>query len=95
MGRQIITTLKSSSRRFIGFPLKKSASKCDGNIAKSRAEGVFMCQFPSNSLEFKKGYRLGLEKGRSVERKIALALMFGFVLIFEFVHLFVFRFCKS
>jgi hypothetical protein len=29
----------------------------------------------SNTLEFKKGYRLGLEKGRKLERKVCLIMM--------------------
>ena len=38
------------------------------------------------SLEFKKGYRLGIEKGRKIERRLALVLVVGFVLVFEIVH---------
>jgi hypothetical protein len=46
------------------------------------------------SSDFKNGYRLGVQKGRSIERKLALFLVLGFVFVFEIVHLFVFRFCR-
>ncbi len=46
-----------------------------------------MYNYPPNSQEFKKGYALGVQKGRSTERKIALALVIGFTLVFEVIHL--------
>jgi len=40
-----------------------------------------MYNYPPNSLEFKKGFRLGVEKGRRLERKLWFAIiivwMFG------------------
>jgi hypothetical protein len=52
-----------------------------------------MYHYPPNSLEFKKGYALGVQKGRSVERKITIALVLGFVLVFEVVHWLLARAC--
>jgi hypothetical protein len=52
-----------------------------------------MYNYPPNTLEFKKGYALGVKKGRSAERKITLALVLGFVLVFEVVHWFLTRGC--
>lgn len=52
-----------------------------------------MYNYPPNSIEFKKGYALGVEKGRRIERKITLALVLGFVLVFEVINLVVFRGC--
>jgi hypothetical protein len=50
----------------------------------------FMYNFPPNSKDFKRGYRLGIEKGKNLERqrnsiniKIALVLVAVFVLAFE------------
>lgn len=45
-----------------------------------------MYHFPPNSLDFKKGYRLGVQKGRVIERKICLVLMIVFVVLFEVIH---------
>lgn len=53
--------------------------------------GSVMYHYPPNTLEFKKGYALGVKKGRSAERKITLALVLGFVLVFELVHWFLTR----
>jgi hypothetical protein len=53
-----------------------------------------MYQFPPNSLDFKKGYKLGVEKGRSVERKLCLVLVIGFVFVFEVINAFVLRFAR-
>jgi hypothetical protein len=53
-----------------------------------------MYQFPPNSLDFKKGYKLGVEKGRSVERKLALVLVIGFVFVFELINGLALRFVK-
>jgi hypothetical protein len=50
-----------------------------------------MYNYPPNSIEFKKGYALGVEKGRRVERKLTLVLVLGFVLIFEIVNLVFFK----
>jgi hypothetical protein len=46
-----------------------------------------MYHYPPNSIEFKYAYKLGVLKGRSIERKICLALVIGFVLVFELIHL--------
>ena len=53
-----------------------------------------MYRYPPNSLEFKRGYRLGIMKGRVIERKICLAFVIGFVLVFELVHGLIFKICK-
>jgi hypothetical protein len=45
-----------------------------------------MYRYPANSYEFKKGFRLGVEKGRKIERRLCIALVIGFVLVFEVVH---------
>lgn len=45
-----------------------------------------MYHYPVNSLEFKKGYGLGFKKGRVVERKLCLALVIAFVILFELIH---------
>jgi uncharacterized protein YebE (UPF0316 family) len=45
-----------------------------------------MYHYPPNSIEFKKGYALGIEKGRKIERRLSLALVIGFVLVFELAH---------
>lgn len=45
-----------------------------------------MYNFPPASLEFKKGFRLGIEKGRRIERRFALVLVVSFVFLFEIVH---------
>lgn len=42
--------------------------------------------YPVNSLEFRKGYKLGVEKGRTIERRMALFLTLGFVVVFEIIH---------
>jgi hypothetical protein len=34
-----------------------------------------MYHYPPNSIEFKRGYRLGIEKGRRIERKLSLILL--------------------
>lgn len=36
---------------------------------------ISMYHYPVNSLEFKKGYRLGVEKGRKIERKLGLIML--------------------
>lgn len=53
-----------------------------------------MYNYPPNGIEFKKGYALGVEKGRRIERKLTLALVLGFVLVFEIVHWFLIRGCN-
>jgi hypothetical protein len=45
-----------------------------------------MYNYPPNSKDFKRGYAMGIEKGRAMERKLALALVLGFVLVFEVAH---------
>lgn len=59
-----------------------------------KLDEVYMYHYPVNSLEFKKGYRLGVQKGRSIERKLALVLVISFVLVFEVVHWILIRGCK-
>jgi hypothetical protein len=54
-----------------------------------------MYQFPPNSLDFRKGYKLGVEKGRSVERRLCLALVIGFVFVFEILNRVLSSFCRS
>ena len=53
-----------------------------------------MYNFPPNSVEFKKGYALGVQKGRKIERRITLALVLGFVLVFEVINLVLLRGCR-
>jgi hypothetical protein len=53
-----------------------------------------MYQFPPNSLDFKKGYKLGVEKGRSIERRLAIFLVIGFVLVFEVINAVALRFVR-
>jgi hypothetical protein len=45
-----------------------------------------MYHYPPNSLEFRKGYAMGISKGRSMERKLCLGLVIGFVFLFEVTH---------
>jgi hypothetical protein len=53
-----------------------------------------MYNYPPNSLEFKRAYALGVQKGRSVERKLALVLVISFVFVFEVVNWFLSRGCR-
>ncbi len=46
-----------------------------------------MYNFPPNTKDFKKGYALGIERGRKMERKFTLVLVLGFVLVFEVINL--------
>lgn len=53
-----------------------------------------MYNFPSNrevrqqywSEDQKKAYWLGIQKGQSIERKRCLALVLGFLVVFELLH---------
>ena len=42
--------------------------------------------------EFKRGYRLGVERGREKEKRLALLLVLGFVLVFELLNAISLRF---
>jgi hypothetical protein len=44
---------------------------------------------PPNSLDFKKGYRLGIAKGRKIERRLCFILVIVFVGVFELVNVLV------
>jgi hypothetical protein len=49
---------------------------------------------PPNSIEFKRGYSLGIQKGRLIERKFCLIVVIGFVSVFEIIHAVLERGCK-
>lgn len=40
---------------------------------------------PSNSLDFKKGFALGVDNGRRIERKLCLILMIFYVGLFSVI----------
>lgn len=44
-----------------------------------------MYYYPVNNLEFKKGYGLGVAKGRRIERKLALVCVIVFTFLFLLV----------